>query len=82
MEEQSTSSNKFSLWILRLCGNVNLYVPPGTTITVRRIQLCGNKEVHVPEADPGAPVLFPQVIINILTLCGDIKVRSEVDYED
>ena len=34
--------SKLTLLVIRLCGNMNLCVPPGTHVVVRRLLLCGN----------------------------------------
>lgn len=59
---------------LRLCGDVNLCVPPGTRVAVRRLLLCGSQDVYVDDdVGPGAP----RVTLTVLTLCGDVRVRSD-----
>lgn len=65
---------------IRLCGNIVALVPPGTRVIVRRIMLCGNRDIDVaddPEEDPTQP--SPRLIVYILSLCGDVRARSNPD---
>jgi hypothetical protein len=68
----------FSIYVIRMCGDLRMLVPKGTQITSRRIVLCGNKDIHVPNQEVDTGVTFPpHVKINVLMLCGDIKIRCD-----
>lgn len=71
---------KVTILSVRLCGNIVALVPPGTRVIARRIMLCGNRDIDVaedPEQDLTQPP--PCVIVYNLSLCGDIRARSNPD---
>ena len=72
--------SKITILSVKLCGNIVALVPPGTRVIARRIMLCGNRDIDVaddPEQDPTQPA--PRLIVYILSLCGDIRARSNPD---
>ena len=71
---------KITVISVRLCGNITFIVPKNTRANVCRITLCGNRNIHVeqePEIDPLNPP--PSLNINVIGLCGDIRVCSDPD---
>jgi hypothetical protein len=73
-----------NVWILRLIGNVRMLVRPGTEVVVRRLLLCGNRDVQVEPAEQdddntNTTVPPPRITLNILSLCGNVRVRSNRD---
>ena len=82
----SPEHSKLKIINLRLCGNTNLLVPPGTRVVVRRLLLCGNRDIFVEDADQNdddperqgtAGTVAPRITLTIFSLCGDICVRSD-----
>jgi len=73
--------SSFNIWVGRLCGDVRMLVPRGTKVTIRRILLCGNRDILVREPEEGDETVTSTdpllVTINVLMLCGDVKVRSD-----
>lgn len=62
------------IWIIKICGDVKLIVPPGTTVSVNSIMLCGDRDLDtdVPtENGPHVKLTF------IAPLCGSLKVTNE-----
>jgi predicted membrane protein len=62
------------IWIIKICGDVKLIVPPGTSVSVNSILLCGDRDVEtdVPmENGPHVTLTF------IAPLCGSIKVTND-----
>ena len=61
------------IWIIKICGDVKLIVPPGTAVSVNSILLCGDRDVDtdVPtENGPHVKLTF------IAPLCGSLKVTN------
>merc|ERR1712151_303328 len=63
------------VWILRFCGNVDVLVPRGTHVVVRRMLLCGNRDIVL---DDDETLLRPKsrLTLTILSLCGNVRVRN------
>lgn len=61
------------IWIIKICGDVKLIVPLGTTVSINSILLCGDRDVDtdVPtENGPHVKLTF------IAPLCGSLKVTN------
>lgn len=80
MDQQFPPGTKISLYNIRFCGNTQLLVPPGTRVVVRRLLLCGNRDIYVeddPEMMHDPEIVPPKLSVFILSLCGDVRVRSD-----
>lgn len=79
MRELPPQHANFHFIIVRLCGNIKMYVPRGTNVTLRRFTLCGSRDIDLDdENDPelnnsSSP---PNVKITYVTLCGDVRVTN------
>jgi hypothetical protein len=76
----TASSATVNVWIIRLIGSVRVLVRPGTQVVVRRLLLCGNRNVQVDPAEQddnnNTNTAPPRIVLTILSLCGNIRVRS------
>ena len=73
----TTHSNEFYFIVVRLCGDVRLWVPRGTQVTVRRFSLCGEWHVDVDEDnDAEAAATAPTVKLTLVMLCGNVRVEN------
>jgi len=60
-----------------LCGNVKMFVPRGTSLTLRRFSVCGSKNIDIDEdLEMNNQSLAPTVKVTVVTLCGDIRVMN------
>ena len=90
-DQQSRQQKKeklvFNVTTVRLCGDTKILVPPGTIVKARRIMLCGDRHIDVEPVSSSsnsrsAPARGAEVraklIVNILMLCGSLRVTSDV----
>jgi hypothetical protein len=75
LDSEYPPGTQITLIAIRLCGSMNITVPPGTQVVVRRLLLCGDRNIHV-EDDPEQEQPAPRLTLYILSLMGDIRVRS------
>ena len=80
-ESEFPPNTKVKFLIVKLCGDVKIYVPRGTPVTVRRVALCGDKRIDVEEEnemDDSAP----RLTVRIVMLCGSLVVKNRKDGRD
>ena len=83
-QQQKKEKLVFNVTTVRLCGDTKILVPPGTIVKARRIMLCGDRHIDVEPASSsnsrsarGAEARA-KLIVNILMLCGSLRVTSDV----
>ena len=64
--------SSLSLIIVRLCGDVKLYVQRGTQVKVCRVLLCGDKDID----EDGQLESSIKISVYILGLCGSVIVSN------
>lgn len=62
------------IWIIKICGDVKLIVPPGTSVSVNSILLCGDRDVETDVPTENGPHV---TLTFIAPLCGSLKVTNE-----
>ena len=67
----------FRVVVVRLCGDVHLYVPRGTQVDMCRISMCGNKNIRNEDAESSSPTSPLSIKLTVVMLCGDIRVLNE-----
>jgi predicted membrane protein len=65
---------KVSYKVIMLCGDVEIIVPKGVAVQVRRISLCGDKTINIDENALNES--SPRVTATIIVPCGDVKVTN------
>lgn len=73
-ESQLQPNSTLSFFIVALCGDVKIFVPRGTDVTLRRISLCGDKVIDIDESSLNES--SPSVTATIIIPLGNVKVTN------
>jgi len=67
----------FSFTVVRLCGDVNICLPRGIPITLRRVLLCGDRVITGDDSGVDEKSSGVIVKITLVTLCGNVRVEYQ-----
>jgi len=73
---QQQSTGPFHFIIVRLCGDVRMFVPRGAAVTLRRISLCGSKDIDIADDNEANRHNTPGIKVTVVTLCGDVRIQN------
>jgi hypothetical protein len=74
-QAQFPSNECISINVLKLCGDLQLIVPPAVSVSTCAVMLCGDRRIETTAAassDAG-----PHVNLHLLKLCGDVIVSND-----